>query len=208
MDAKRAGHRLVVLGRTGRETGGSHLRRVACGAVVEATDDALPEVDLAQGPRLAEAVHRLIGAGLVRSAHDPSEGGVLVAAAEMAFAGGLGATIDLDGVGERLSPIAAAFAPAAFAAAVAAAAAAGDDACAARSSTVASPRARSSAGRLAQTPPREKGGAPGSAAPVASARIATQTSSQHSDGSSAFVAPPPPPSRPIIAPKPPLATPP
>ena len=110
MDAKRAGHRLVVLGRTGRETGGSHLRRVACGAVVEATDDALPEVDLAQGPRLAEAVHRLIGAGLVRSAHDPSEGGVLVAAAEMAFAGGLGATIDLDGVGERLSPIAAAFA--------------------------------------------------------------------------------------------------
>ena len=110
MDAKAAGNRIVLLGRTGGETGGSHLRRVACGAVVDATDDALPEVDLAQGPRLAEAVHRLIGAGLVRSAHDPSEGGLLVAAAEMAFAGGLGATIDLDGVGERLSPIAAGFA--------------------------------------------------------------------------------------------------
>ncbi|MGA1400738.1 MAG: AIR synthase-related protein, partial [Phycisphaerales bacterium] len=51
-----------------------------------------------------------IAEGLVRSAHDASEGGVLVAAAEMAFAGGLGASIDLDSIGEGLPAIAAAFA--------------------------------------------------------------------------------------------------
>jgi phosphoribosylformylglycinamidine synthase len=36
-----------------------------------------------------------IAHGAVRSAHDPSEGGLLPALAEMCFAGGLGARIDL-----------------------------------------------------------------------------------------------------------------
>ncbi len=40
-------------------------------------------------------MHRAIGAGLVRACHDLSEGGLAVAAAEMAFAGGLGARIDV-----------------------------------------------------------------------------------------------------------------
>jgi phosphoribosylformylglycinamidine synthase len=38
------------------------------------------------------------GKGLVRACHDCSEGGIGVAAAEMAFAGGLGATIHLESV--------------------------------------------------------------------------------------------------------------
>ena len=39
------------------------------------------------------AVHRAIQKGLVRSAHDLSEGGLAAAAAEMAFAGNLGAEL-------------------------------------------------------------------------------------------------------------------
>ena len=41
------------------------------------------------------ALHRAIQRGLVRACHDLSEGGLAVAAAEMAFAGGLGARIDV-----------------------------------------------------------------------------------------------------------------
>ena len=41
------------------------------------------------------AVHQAIKAGLVRACHDLSEGGLAVAAAEMTFAGGLGAKIRL-----------------------------------------------------------------------------------------------------------------
>ena len=40
-------------------------------------------------------LHRAIGAGLVRTCHDPSEGGLLVALAEMAIGGGLGLEVDL-----------------------------------------------------------------------------------------------------------------
>ena len=78
---------------------------------------------------------------------------------------------------------AAALAAAAPAAAAAAAAAGGEDACAHLSSNAASPLARSSDGRAAHTAPRDPGGEPGSATPVASARIATQTYSKHSSGS-------------------------
>src|SRR5262245_64703164 len=55
----------------------------------------LPIVDLEQGPRTAAAVAAAISSGVVRSAHDCSEGGLLVAAAEMAFAGGFGLNLDL-----------------------------------------------------------------------------------------------------------------
>ena len=44
------------------------------------------------------AVHKAIYAGVVRACHDLSEGGLAVAAAEMAFAGGLGVKINLQNV--------------------------------------------------------------------------------------------------------------
>ena len=44
------------------------------------------------------ALHQAIHAGLVRACHDLSEGGLAVAAAEMAFAGGLGARLTLGDV--------------------------------------------------------------------------------------------------------------
>ena len=43
-------------------------------------------------------VQPAIAAGLVRACHDLSEGGLAVAAAEMAFAGGLGVELDLAAV--------------------------------------------------------------------------------------------------------------
>ena len=47
------------------------------------------------GPKNAAAVASLIANRLVASAHDCSEGGLLVAAAEMAFAGRVGLDLDL-----------------------------------------------------------------------------------------------------------------
>ena len=52
--------------------------------------DVAPQVDLAAAPTIFQAVHRAIANRFVRSCHDLSEGGLAVAAAEMAFAGDRG----------------------------------------------------------------------------------------------------------------------
>jgi phosphoribosylformylglycinamidine synthase len=91
MDAKAPGNLLIMVGETDGRMGGSHYQMLSDGV----SDASLPEVDLAAGPRAAVAVAKAIGQGLVRSAHDCSEGGLLVAAAEMAFAGDVGVRLDL-----------------------------------------------------------------------------------------------------------------
>jgi phosphoribosylformylglycinamidine (FGAM) synthase-like enzyme len=58
----------------------------------------VPTVDPSIAKRLFHAVHSAIRQGLVRSCHDLSEGGLAVALAEMAFAGGLGARVSLKNV--------------------------------------------------------------------------------------------------------------
>jgi phosphoribosylformylglycinamidine synthase len=89
MDLKQAGNMLYAVGMTRNELGGSHL------ALVTGSDGGLvPAVDVELARRTFQAVHRAIHAGHVRACHDPSEGGWAVAAAEMAFAGGLGADLD------------------------------------------------------------------------------------------------------------------
>ncbi len=90
MDAKRAGNLLVILGKTTEHLGGSHLEML--GAV---SGGILPKVDLIAGPRHARLVHQLARQGLIRAAHDCSEGGLLVAAAEMCFSGDLGVALNL-----------------------------------------------------------------------------------------------------------------
>jgi phosphoribosylformylglycinamidine synthase len=107
MDAKRAGDLLVLVGTTVGRLGGSHLQ-----LLTGASGGVLPVVDLVHGPRAAQAVHAAITAGCVLAAHDLSEGGLLLAAAEMAFAGDLGLDLDLraaPGTAE-LTPTAIAFA--------------------------------------------------------------------------------------------------
>jgi phosphoribosylformylglycinamidine synthase len=93
MDAKAAGHALLIVGATTPHLGGSHA--VASGLACPTTDLRIPRVDLDAGPRNARAVAQLIADRLVASAHDCSEGGLLVAAAEMAFAGRVGLDLDL-----------------------------------------------------------------------------------------------------------------
>ena len=56
----------------------------------------MPSVHAAAAKTLFRTLHGAIAAGLVRSCHDLSEGGLSVAVAEMAFAGGYGAEIDVN----------------------------------------------------------------------------------------------------------------
>ena len=90
IDLKGAGNLCFQVGLTRAEVGGSEYLalRAAEGGVV-------PAPDLETAPALLAALHGAIGAGLVRSCHDLSEGGLAVAAAESAFAGGLGLDLDL-----------------------------------------------------------------------------------------------------------------
>jgi phosphoribosylformylglycinamidine synthase II len=92
MDAKEAGDLLLIIGETTEWLGGSHYE-LMFGR--ERAPGSLPRVDLERGPRAARVVHELISRNLIRAAHDCSEGGLLAAAAEMAFAGELGLQLDL-----------------------------------------------------------------------------------------------------------------
>ena len=66
-------------------------------------DTSVPRVDVAAARNTMNAVGKAIRAGLVRSCHDLSEGGLAVAAAEMALGGLLGLSIDIEQVpGEAL----------------------------------------------------------------------------------------------------------
>ncbi len=98
MDLKQAGNLLYLVGVTRDEMGGSHY------ALVNGlSGGTVPHVDLAQAPKIFTAVHRAISGCLVRSCHDLSEGGLAAAAAEMAFAGGLGVELDISSVAEAAS---------------------------------------------------------------------------------------------------------
>lgn len=99
IDLKEPGNELYVVGTTRDELGGSHYH-----LVTGQTSGSAPRVDLGQAPRVFAAVHAAISRGLVRACHDPSEGGLAVALAEMAFAGGVGADVsDLKAAGPSLS---------------------------------------------------------------------------------------------------------
>ncbi|MCA8983615.1 MAG: phosphoribosylformylglycinamidine synthase subunit PurL [Planctomycetaceae bacterium] len=93
MDLKSPGQRLGLLGLTRNELGGSHY----C-LVNGLTGGTVPKVDFQQANRIFAALHEAIQRGWIRSSHDLSEGGLAVAIAEMAFAGGCGATLNLDAV--------------------------------------------------------------------------------------------------------------
>jgi len=90
MDAKEAGNFVFVVGSTYDELGGSHYYYVN-GHV----GNSVPKLDVKNGKRLMDRLSQAINKGIVRSCHDCSEGGIGVACAEMAFAGGLGMEIKL-----------------------------------------------------------------------------------------------------------------
>lgn len=90
MDLKQAGNLLYIVGETRDELGGSHWAMVNGLA-----DGNVPTVDAERAGAMFAAVHQAISSGLVRACHDLSEGGLAAAVAEMAFAGGLGAQVDV-----------------------------------------------------------------------------------------------------------------
>jgi len=93
MDFKQAGDLVYAVGATKNETGGS-----AYFGVRGMIGNRVPKVDPRSAAKLMNSLSRATGKGLVKACHDCSEGGIGVALAEMAFAGGLGAAVDLKAV--------------------------------------------------------------------------------------------------------------
>ena len=90
MDAKQAGDLVFVVGETRDELGGSEYY-----AMHGAVGNRVPRVDTQRARVLYDALADAMQRGLVNACHDCSDGGFAVAAAEMAFAGGLGMRLDL-----------------------------------------------------------------------------------------------------------------
>jgi len=99
---KSAGDVVILAGQTGNELSGSQFLKVCHGR----KQGPPPRVDLELEIKVQSAVRDLIREGLVKSAHDCSEGGLAVALAECCFhpSGLLGADVDLDGVERARTP--------------------------------------------------------------------------------------------------------
>jgi phosphoribosylformylglycinamidine synthase len=115
MDLKTPGNELYLVGSTAAEFGGSHLALVIEQTGAKRPDaipaeswNAVPKVDLKTAPKVFAALHASMKDSLVRACHDLSEGGLAIALAEMAFAGGHGLDVDVTSVAaeSKLSPVA------------------------------------------------------------------------------------------------------
>jgi phosphoribosylformylglycinamidine synthase subunit PurL len=87
---KGEGEAILVIGETRGWLGQSLYLRELCGR----EDGAPPPVDLAAERRHGDFVRTLIRDGLITAAHDVSDGGLLVALAEMAITSGNGAVLE------------------------------------------------------------------------------------------------------------------
>jgi phosphoribosylformylglycinamidine synthase len=90
MDAKRAEDLVYVLGETRAELGASEYY-----ALHGFIGNQVPRVEAQKARKLYHALSAATEKGLVASCHDCSDGGLGVALAEVAFAGGLGIEVDL-----------------------------------------------------------------------------------------------------------------
>jgi phosphoribosylformylglycinamidine synthase len=88
---KRPGEKILLIGKTAGWLGQSLYLRDICGR----EDGAPPPVDLAAERRNGDFVRGLIESRAATAVHDVSDGGLAVALAEMAMAGGIGASIEV-----------------------------------------------------------------------------------------------------------------
>lgn len=88
MDAKKAGNPIYLVGLTHDELGGSQYYKMT-----GFTGNNVPKVDTVYGKAVMKKLSGTIARGRVKACHDCSEGGMAVALAEMAFAGGSGMDI-------------------------------------------------------------------------------------------------------------------
>jgi len=93
MDAKRPGDLVYVLGLTRDEMGGTEW--FALNGLI---GNNVPKVDGLRAKRLYASLADAVKKGLIASCHDCADGGLGVALAETAFAGGLGISADLASV--------------------------------------------------------------------------------------------------------------
>jgi phosphoribosylformylglycinamidine synthase len=94
MALKRSGDVLLLVGEAAGSLGASEMLARLHGTVAGAP----PALDLEREAAVQEVVRSLIQDGLCDSAHDAAEGGLAVALAEMAIAGGVGLDVTLPGV--------------------------------------------------------------------------------------------------------------
>jgi phosphoribosylformylglycinamidine synthase subunit PurL len=90
MDFKRDGSLIYVIGATKNELGGSQYLKVK-----KISGGDVPKVDAAVSKKTLSAAAKAISASLVEACHDCSDGGMAVALAEMCFAAGKGAAVDI-----------------------------------------------------------------------------------------------------------------
>ncbi|MBN9143441.1 MULTISPECIES: phosphoribosylformylglycinamidine synthase subunit PurL [unclassified Novosphingobium] len=88
---KKAGDAIWLIGPEGSHLGQSIWLREVAGR----EEGPAPAVDLNVERRNGETVRQLIADGVATAVHDVSDGGLLVAIAEMAMAGGIGARLDV-----------------------------------------------------------------------------------------------------------------
>ncbi|MBI4558708.1 MAG: phosphoribosylformylglycinamidine synthase [Candidatus Hydrogenedentes bacterium] len=94
MDVKRPGDRVYAVGETRDEMGGSEYL-----ALFGQVGTTVPTLEPSRALALYERLSQAIEAGLVASCHDCSDGGLGVALAESAFAGGFGMNLDITPLG-------------------------------------------------------------------------------------------------------------
>jgi phosphoribosylformylglycinamidine synthase len=95
---KAAGDVVILLGGGAGHLGQSLYQQV----ITDELDGAPPPVDLLEERRTGDLVRGLIRQGHVTAVHDVSDGGLLVAVAEMALAGDIGVTLVSDGGGDDI----------------------------------------------------------------------------------------------------------
>jgi len=93
MDVKQPGNFIYVVGQTYPELGGSQYYQLR-GFIGK----TVPKVRVHKARKIMNSIVKAIDSGYVKSCHDLSEGGLAVAAAEMAFSGGYGVDLHLKNV--------------------------------------------------------------------------------------------------------------
>jgi phosphoribosylformylglycinamidine synthase len=95
---KKAGDLVYLLGQAGGTLGASEYLKVIHGMATGRP----PQIDLGQEQKVQSTCRTGITQGWIRSAHDISEGGLLVALAESAMVGDLGVRVDMSGYAPHL----------------------------------------------------------------------------------------------------------
>ena len=90
MDLKAPDNLLYIVGKTYAELGGSEYYKT-----YGFLGNSVPKVHPSHAKKIYKGVTKAIGEGTIKACHDLSEGGLAVAASEMALAGGYGLELDL-----------------------------------------------------------------------------------------------------------------